>query len=200
MLVALIVGAGAAGYRSMLVTEFAVRDDMQRFAALATGQPWYGGSDISFHIGALGLVDIGVAVAVGVAGLGLVVAFAERIVSRRRAHVALIAAGVPRATVAWAAFWQAVIPAVPGALLAVSVGAGLARAFGATISEGGYALPLCADCAAVVAVPTFVRAVPVPWTHLGLLAGGAVLLVAATVGLSLTLLRTSTDLAELRAS
>jgi ABC transporter/Transcriptional regulator PadR-like family len=71
---------------------------------------------------------------------------------------------------------------------------------GSTGSEGGHTSPLCFDRADVVAIPTFVRAVAVPWTHLGVLAGGAVVLVAVMMALSLSLLRTSTDIAELRVS
>jgi hypothetical protein len=157
-------------------------------------------------------VDVAVAVALGIAGLALVVAFTERIVARRRTYAALVASGVPRGVIARAALWQTLLPAVPAIGLSLGVGMVLARAFGSTQRAGGNLQIACiaadrneclspdSDPSALlpVHVPEFVRSVPLPWAHLALLGGGALLLVVAVVGLSLTMLRTSTDIAELR--
>ena len=77
--------------------------------------------------GSLDLVDAAVAVGVAIAAAGLLVALAEGIVARRRTYAALVATGVPRATLARSILWQVFAPLVPAILLALAVGLSLVR-------------------------------------------------------------------------
>ena len=146
-----------------------------------------------------------------IAILALLVALADRIVSRRRAYAALVATGVPRSVLARVSLIQTLAPAVPSFLFAVLTGLGLHRA---TLGHFTYR-PVIGECLywgtdgscmqnADVLI-TGVRSVaPWPWEdpattlNLGLLIGGSLVLLAAVVGLSLTVLRPSTDIGELR--
>ena len=102
-----------------------------------------------------------------------------------------------------AAFWQVAAPAAPAVALAVAVGAAMVRAdaahdrrFPATVVDA------CSDGATCVGgryqVPEVVAAVPVPWLSLAGLGAAAVALLLGMVAVSLTALRSATDLTELR--
>ena len=130
-----------------------------------------------FYFGSLDLVDAAVAVGVAIAAAGLLVALAEGIVARRRTYAALVAAGVPRATLARSILWQVFAPLVPAVLLALTVGLSLVRGLSGVDDSLSIAIPF-AGLALV-----------------GGLALGAALLV---VGVGLLFLRSSTSLEELR--
>ena len=143
---------------------------------------------------------------------GLIVALVEGIVARRRAYAALVATGVPRATLSRSVAWQALAPAVPAILLALTVGTLLGRGLVAgEVSAGGGSATICEATAAlcedpatsaqynrIVYIPEVQRAVPVPLEHLAWLGAGALAAVLVTVGVGLLFLRASTALDELR--
>ena len=219
LFVAVLLGAGAAGLRSYLSAVDAQRRDytlaLDSVVGATTNQDY---RPAALTAALFSLVDAAVAVAMVIAGVALLVALVERILAHRRASAALVAAGVPRSTLGLAALWQAVVPAVPALILAAAVGIALPRlAFGGGLSiatrevcvgpvpgdfvqDGGQPCFGNPGVTAVhqVMIPGVSHAVAVPWAHLALLATGGMALVVAMVGVSLLLLRTSTDLAELR--
>jgi hypothetical protein len=109
------------------------------------------------------------------AAAGLLFSIAEGLLTRRRALASLVAAGVPRSTLAKAVLWQAFLPGVPAILLAATVGT---------------------TAAMIPETMTF----PVTATLAGLawLTGGAIVGLAAAAGLSLPVLRSSATVSELR--
>ncbi|GAA1824778.1 hypothetical protein GCM10009682_51190 [Luedemannella flava] len=211
LLVGVLFGAGAAGLRAHIMTIMAVEADSNRWSAQAQGEQYLPDGRADFHATAFTLVDGVVAVAVGLSAAAMLVAVAEGIVSRRRAYASLVATGVPRRVLARAALLQALAPAVPAVVLALTVGGALARAFGDEARSGGYDNTICVggDWSACeepgstklveVWVPEFVRATPVPFAHLALLGAGTLAAVALTVAVGLLFLRPATDLTELRA-
>ncbi|WP_030486202.1 ABC transporter permease [Micromonospora chokoriensis] len=205
LLAALIFGAGAAAQRAY----FAAKDQLEREQSRLVGVD--GGGDNPFYLSTMDLVDSAVAVAILIATGGLIVALVEGIVARRRAYAALVATGVPRATLSRSVAWQALTPAVPAILLALGVGTLLGRGLAAEVSAGGGSTStceataaLCADPATqeqytrIVHIPVVQRAVPVPLEHLAWLGAGALAAVLVTVGVGLLFLRASTALDELR--
>ncbi|MGC4745240.1 FtsX-like permease family protein [Micromonospora sp. DT201] len=204
LLAALIFGGGAAAQRA----HFATMDQLDREQSQLVGAD--GGGD-SFYLSTMDLVDAAVAVAILIATGGLIVALVEGIVARRRAYAALVATGVPRATLSRSVAWQALAPAVPAILLALTVGTMLGRGFGAEVSAGGSSMEICEAAAAlcddpatreqytrIEYTPAIERAVAVPLEQLALLGVGALVAVLVTVGVGLLFLRASTALDELR--
>ncbi|MFI6783789.1 FtsX-like permease family protein [Micromonospora sp. NPDC050276] len=204
LLAALIFGGGAAAQRAY----FATKDQLDREQSRLVGAD--GGAN-PFYLSTMDFVDGAVAVAVLIATGGLIVALVEGIVARRRAYAALVATGVPRATLSRSVAWQALAPAVPAILLALTVGTLLGRGLVGEVSTGGWstticeaAVALCDDPATreqytrIVHVPEVRRAVPVPLEHLAWLGVGALAAVLVTVGVGLLFLRVSTALDELR--
>ncbi|MEU7972067.1 FtsX-like permease family protein [Micromonospora sp. NPDC049089] len=204
LLAALIFGAGAAAQRAY----FATKDQIEREQSRLAGAD--GGAN-PFYLSTMDLVDGAIAVAILIATGGLIVALVEGIVARRRAYAALVATGVPRATLGRSVAWQALVPAVPAILLALTVGTLLGRGLVADVSEGGGSTLICDAPAAlcddpatrdqysrIVYYPAVQRAVPVPLEHLAWLGAGALAAVLVTVGVGLLFLRASTALDELR--
>ncbi|MET8041449.1 FtsX-like permease family protein [Micromonospora sp. NPDC005215] len=204
LLAALIFGGGAAAQRAY----FATVDQLDREQNRLVGAD--GGAD-PFYLSTMHLVDATVAVAILIATGGLIVALAEGIVARRRAYAALVATGVPRATLSRSVAWQALAPAVPAILLALTVGALLGRGLFPTAGTGGSSTSvcdasaaLCADPATreqytrIIETPGSEQAVPVPLEQLAWLGAGALAAVLVTVGVGLLFLRASTALDELR--
>ncbi|WP_433355734.1 FtsX-like permease family protein [Micromonospora saelicesensis] len=204
LLAALIFGAGAAALRA----QFAAQDQLDRERNLLVGAD-EGGS--SFYLDTMDLVDTAVAVAILIAAGGLIVALVEGIVARRRAYAALVATGVPRATLSRSVAWQALAPAVPAILLALTVGTLLGRGLfpgavaGVSSMESCTATAaLCADPATrgqytqIVHLPEVQRVPAIPLEHLAGLGAGALVAVLVTVGVGLLFLRSSTALDELR--
>ncbi|MEU4527069.1 FtsX-like permease family protein [Micromonospora ureilytica] len=204
LLAALIFGGGAAAQRAY----FATKDQLEREQSRLSGAD--AGAD-PFYLSTMDLVDGAIAVAILIATGGLIVALVEGIVARRRAYAALVATGVPRATLSRSVAWQALAPAVPAILLALTVGSLLGRGLGAEVSAGGGSTEICEATAAlcddpatreqysrIVHFPVVERAVPVPLEHLAWLGAGALAAVLVTVGVGLLFLRASTALDELR--
>jgi hypothetical protein len=135
----------------------------------------------------------------------MLIALTESIVARRRAYAALTAVGVPRRVLGEAVLWHTLTPLVPALLVALTVGAGLVRLFATEVRLSGSELDVClaepCDAGGLVHVvwPDVVLPVPVPWAELGILGGGVLLAMLAAVGAGLLVLRSSTDLEELRA-
>lgn len=200
LLAALVVGAGVLGYRAYMQTELAARDEAWAARGDIIGDP---GLD-NFYLNSVDLVRIAVAVGALVAAAGIMVALAESIVSRRRTYAGLVAAGVPRRVLGSSIAWQTLTPLVPAVLVALTVGVGLVRTVLTEVTAGGDAS--CsgteAECfegsPSWVQYPEVTKAVPVPLVDLLLLGGGAVAVMLLVVGVGLVLLRSSTDLDELR--
>ncbi len=127
------------------------------------------------------LVDLAVAVAVAIAATGLLVTLVEGIVSRRRTYAALVATGVPRATIGTSIAWQVLAPVVPAVLVALGVGYAIGRLLTGDLSPGA-------------------RRSDVPLEQLALQGAGATAAVLAVVGLGVLFLRSNTALEELRAT
>ncbi|MCX5119394.1 ABC transporter permease [Micromonospora sp. NBC_00362] len=204
LLAALIFGAGAAALRA----QFAAQDQLDREQNLLAGVDE---RPDSFYLDTMDLVDAAVAVAILIAAGGLIVALVEGIVARRRAYAALVATGVPRATLSRSVAWQALAPAVPAILLALAVGTLLGRGLfpGAVRGESSTEIctgtdALCADPATrgqyiqFVRLPEVRRVPAVPLEHLAWLGAGALAAVLLTIGVGLLFLRASTALDELR--
>ncbi|MBM0205797.1 ABC transporter permease [Micromonospora sp. STR1s_5] len=205
LLAALIFGGGAAAQRAYFGTRDQLEREQSRFAGLD------GGAN-PFYLSTMDYVDGAIAVAILIATGGLIVALVEGIVARRRAYAALVATGVPRATLSRSVAWQALAPAVPAILLALTVGTLLGRGLAAAeVSAGGGSTMICEATAAlcedpatsaqynrIVHVPEVQRAVPVPLEHLAWLGAGALAAVLVTIGVGLLFLRASTALDELR--
>jgi ABC-type antimicrobial peptide transport system permease subunit len=164
-----------------------------------------------FYLSTMDLVDAAVAVAVLIAAGGLIVALVEGIVARRRAYAALVATGVPRATLSGSVAWQALTPAVPAILLALTVGVLLGRGLFPSVTTSGSSALVCDATAALcddpatrdqythlVQTAATERAVAVPLEHLAWLGAGALAAVLVTVGVGLLFLRVSTAVDELR--
>ncbi|GIE98157.1 FtsX-like permease family protein [Paractinoplanes rishiriensis] len=202
LLAAVIVGAGVLGYRANLATTFRAYDLFNQAMGERDGSGISAGDEPGFYFGAIRLIMIAIAVSAAVAAAGVLVALAESIVARRRTFAALTATGVPRRTLAAAVLWQTLAPLVPAILLGLAVGNALARLIETRVTVGGYETCIGEDgttaCVSQV-VPRIELAVPIPWAHLSLLGGGVLLTVLVAVGAGLLVLRSSTDLEELRA-
>ncbi|MBG6101713.1 flagellar biosynthesis protein FliQ [Micromonospora vinacea] len=205
LLAALIFGGGAAAQRAYFATKDQLDREQSRLAGAGDG-----GAN-PFYLSTMDLVDGAIAVAILIATGGLIVALVEGIVARRRAYAALVATGVPRATLSRSVAWQALAPAVPAILLALTVGTLLGRGLVGEVSAGGGSTLVCDATAAlcddpatreqysrIVYFPEVQRAVPVPLEHLAWLGAGALAAVLVTVGVGLLFLRVSTALDELR--
>lgn len=170
VVLAVLIGAGAQGLRANFL--------------ITTSDG--GGSQNDFFVTAFNLVDIVVAIAIGVALAGLLVVAAEGVVSQRRTFAALVATGVPRRTLATATLLEVAAPLVPAVLIATLVGELAARGIYGTSAE----LNLNGRTRSV--------AIPIPWVDLTVLAAGTLLVATAITALSLLFLRRATDLTELR--
>jgi hypothetical protein len=162
---------GRAMSAVVLCALFASGAEVLRTVTLAETDP-----DDHFYANAYQLVEIAILVALVVAAAGLVVAAGEAIVERRRSLAALAAAGVSRATLRRAVLAQAMLPVVPGILLAVGCGAASVALFNA---------------------PTDL-AVGLPLMRLAVIAAIAIAVCLAASAATLPLLRTAAAPAELR--
>ncbi|MFC7529380.1 FtsX-like permease family protein [Actinoplanes sp. GCM10030250] len=195
-----IAGTLALAVRSQFRTDFAAHT---RYNELTGSQGYGTAEDPDFYLGAVNLIMVAVAVAVVIAAAGLLVALAESIVARRRTHAALTAAGVPRRTLSAAVLGQTFAPLVPALLLAIGSGVALSRSLITDVEVGGGSIgESCAGepatCANVVVDPLVVMPVPVPVRELLLLGSGAAVIMVGVAGIGLLVLRSSTDLEELR--
>ncbi|WP_229071692.1 FtsX-like permease family protein [Actinoplanes sp. DH11] len=207
LLGAIVFGAGTLGFRAHLATDF---EASRRYEDLVAGTDFAGigygtASDQEFYFGAIRLVMIAVSIAVAVAAAGVLVAFVEGIVARRRAYAALTATGVPRRTLSAVLLWHTFVPLVPAVLLALGTGAALFRLTGTEVRLGGPyeqcvgPAPDPAACVTeTIVAPLLVMSIPIPFAQLALLGGGALLAMLLVVGVGAAVLRSSTDLEELR--
>jgi len=200
LLATVVVGAGVLAYKAQLLTEFLAS---ARFLQ-ENGEQGEAGAGATFYTSAIDLISAVVDLGVLIAGMGILVALAEGIVSRRRAYAALVATGVPRRTLAEALAWQTITPLVPATLIALTVGVGLIRSIETSVSGDrrgscGGTPAQCADPNSPLWHYTEVRlAVPVPVSDLALLGGGTLAIMFLVVGAGWLFLRMSTDLEELR--
>ncbi|MEV1143404.1 FtsX-like permease family protein [Micromonospora sp. NPDC049799] len=203
LLAAVLLGAGAAGLRAY----FEAAGDLER-----RGGGGLAGTD-DFYLSTMDLVDLAVAVAMVVAAGGLVVALVEGVTARRRAYAALVATGVPAATIGRSIAWQALAPAVPAVALALTVGLLLARGLFGTPTSGGGTVEFCdaaeqlcndpatrAQYTRVEVEPLVSRTPDVPLEHVAWLGAGALAAVLVTVAVGLLFLRPGTAVEELRAT
>lgn len=172
VLLTVLLAAGAEGVRANFL------------AATDPADPFFRDA---FHV-----VDIGVTVAVVLGVLGLLVGAAEGIVTRRRSLASLAAAGAPRGVLGRAVLLQALLPLVPGVVVAAAAGVLGARGVLGTTVETTYG-PAGADGTTIQRVV----GVPVPWQHLVVLVGGTVALTVVVTALALVFLRRSVDPREL---
>lgn len=193
LLTAVIVGAGVYGYRSYLATQFSASAKANELA----GNGLDSGYDTGFYLGTIGLINVAVEIGATIAAVGILMALAEGIVSRRRTYAALVAAGVPRRTLSAAIAWQTLTPLVPAVLVALVVGFSLVRTQGSSVTASG--MGCAADAPSCVASTGVTLPVPVPVKDLALLGGGTLVMMILVVGVGLLFLRMSTDMAELRA-
>ncbi|MEU4559147.1 ABC transporter permease [Actinoplanes sp. NPDC023936] len=205
LLAAVVFGAGTIGFREYLITEFRATEEYNRMIdPTATGGVGFG-SDQEFYLGAIRLVMVAVSVALAVAAAGVLVALVEGIVARRRAYAALTATGVPRRALASVLLWHTFVPLVPALVLALAAGTALIRMTGAEVSYGG-STEQCIDPAAdwatcakeTIVGPSLVVPVPIAFAELALLGAGALAVMLLVVGVGAAVLRSSTDLEELR--
>jgi FtsX-like permease family len=193
LLTTVIIGAGVYGYRSLLTTQFEASAKASELAGNGDGS----GYDTGFYLGTIGLINLTVEIGAVVAAIGILVALAEGIVSRRRTYAALVATGVPRRTLGAAIAWQTLTPLVPAVLVALIIGFSLVRTPASSVTEGDQSC--VGDAVSCVPTADVTLRVPVPVGDLALLGGGTLVVMMLVVGVGLLFLRMSTDVAELRA-
>jgi hypothetical protein len=192
LLTTVIIGAGVYGYRSLLTTQFEASAKVNEQIGNGDGS----GYDTGFYLGTISLINLTVEIGAMVAAIGILIALAEGIVSRRRTYAALVATGVPRRTLGAAIAWQTLAPLVPAVLVALTVGFSLVRTLASTVTEGGQSCT--GDGPSCVTVADVTLPVPVPVGELALLGGSAMAMMILVVGAGLLFLRMSTDVTELR--
>ncbi|GIJ34091.1 FtsX-like permease family protein [Micromonospora sediminimaris] len=176
LLAALIIAGGAAAFRASFQLRAELEQEQNRLAGF--------GDDAfhdSFYLNTMDLVDLAVAAAVAIAAAGLLVTLVEGIVSRRRTYAALVATGVPRATIGTSIAWQVLAPVVPAVLIALGVGYAIGRLLTGDLSPGA-------------------RRPDVPLEQLAVQGAGAIVAVLVVVGLGVLFLRSTTAVEELRAT
>jgi hypothetical protein len=166
------LGQGRAISAVVLAVYFAAGAAVLRADAITTER----NDGSGFYSNAYDLVGVALGVALLVGAAGLLVAAVESVTERRRSLAAMVATGVPLATLRRAVLLQSLIPAVPAVVLATVAGALSAQAF---TSNGDSHLLLPALSLTAVAVVALVA-------------------VAAVTALTLPLLRRSVQPSELR--
>jgi hypothetical protein len=209
LLAGVIAGAIAVGYRQFMITQFQGYDRINALAAAGDGSGQGAAEAPDFYLGAMRLVLVAVLIGMTVAAAGVLVALAESIVARRRAYAALTAVGVPRRVLSESVAWHTFAPLLPAVLIALASGITLARLIGTEVRvEDGESVCRATEAQCAADPMTFteyvvrhevVLQVPVPWAGLLLLAAAALVAMLVAVGAGLVVLRSSTDLEELRA-
>ncbi|OHV38488.1 MULTISPECIES: FtsX-like permease family protein [Pseudofrankia] len=195
MLTCVLFGGGAAGMRAYFATGADAQRAYDQWWSVQQGYAYSPGGD-DFSTRAMDLVYAAVLVGLTIATLGLLVALAEGIVTRRRTYAALVASGVPRGVLARSVFWQALTPAVPAVLVALAVGVTMTRSLPIEVGTQG---PVETSTGGLTTMaPDLTPSVPIPFADLGLFAGGAILAIVAMTGLALLFLRPSVSADELR--
>ncbi|WP_341718510.1 FtsX-like permease family protein [Micromonospora sp. FIMYZ51] len=209
LLAALVFGAGAAAFRA----RFQLDDDLDRAQNRQSGFGDFGDARNEFYLRTVDLIDLAVAVSVAIAAVGLLVMLIEGITARRRTYAALVAGGVPRATIGVSILWQVLTPMVPAVLLAIGAGYAVGRVLNPGIVVGGQwrsvcraTTERCADPATrdrhteLVLTGGVTHSPGVPLDQLAMLGAGAVAATLLTVGLGVLFLRANTTVEELRTS
>jgi ABC-type antimicrobial peptide transport system permease subunit len=191
ILVATVFGGGTAAYYAMTVTqhELNVAETIRLNPGIDPSQ-LTGDSD-SFYTDTLKLIAIAITIALLIAALGQLVSIVEAIVSRRRTYAALVATGVPRATLGRTAVWQALAAAGPAVVFGTVVGVGMLRLL------GGAEITTYAQSSTDTQLK-IVTAVPWPWAQMGLTIGVALAAVLLTTGIGMLFIKSSTSVEELR--
>ena len=207
LLTAVIAGAIAISFRQYMITEFESYDRINALAPDPEGGGISAAEPPSFYLGGIRLVLVAVVIGMVVAACGVLVALAESIVARRRAYAALTAVGVPRRTLSKSVAWHTLAPLMPALAVALVVGTGITRLMGTEVREvdGDSVCPVAqAQCEANPALFDFVvrhevvLPVPIAWAGLLLLGGVALAAMVVAVLAGLVVLRSSTDLEEMR--
>jgi hypothetical protein len=211
LLTCVLFAAGAAGFRSAILTDIAVNEEANRLQAQAEGRPFEAWPRDAFYTQTMDLINLAIGIAMLIAAAGLLVAIVESIVTSRRAYASLVATGVSRTVLGRSVLWQSLAPALPAIFLALAVGVALPRGVWSESRNGGYEIQvctaaeeICADPTArlphltTVQIPAVVRQVPIPYDHLAIAGAAATVAILATVAVALLFLRRSTDIEELR--
>ncbi len=148
----------------------------------------------TFYADTFDLLSIVLGAAIVLSAANLVITTSEAIVERRRTLAALVAGGTPRAVLARAAIMESLVPLVPSVALASAAGLLAARSFFGTTVErlASFDVDGGNEFATVD--------VPVPWTQLVVLGGGAIAISVLATTISLVFLRASTRPSEIRAA
>lgn len=147
----------------------------------------------TFYADAFNLVNMVLVIGIVLSTASLLVVTVESMMARRRTLAALAAAGTPRSVLARAVLIETLLPVAATVLMASISGILAVRGLLGTTAEA-MVTPDDGDSYTVEV------AVPIPWAELGLLSVGTIVLCAVITGLSLLTLRSSTNLAELRAA
>jgi hypothetical protein len=166
------IGQGRAISAVVLAVYFAAGAAVLRADAIATQNQDGSG----FYSNAFDLVGVALGVALLVGAAGLLVAAVESVTERRRSLAAMVATGVPLATLRRAVMLQSLIPAIPAVVLATVAGALSGQVF---TSDGDRHL--------VLPVVSLLGVIVI-----------ALLAIAAVTALTLPLLRRSVQPSELR--
>ncbi len=148
----------------------------------------------TFYRDSFDLINVVLVIAIVVAAASLVVTSSEAIVERRRTLATLAASGTPRPVIARAAIFESLIPLVPAVLLAAISGTLFARSMFGTTVERLESFEVDAGSNSIT------LGVPIPWTDLLVLGGGAILASVLATVISLAFLSASTRPTELRAA
>jgi hypothetical protein len=208
LLAAVVAAACLLAVRSDLYAHFAAVAEARRLSGPDHGASL--GADPEWYEGVLRTVAGATAFAVVVATVGVLVAVAEGIASRRHTYAAMVAAGVPRRTLVEALAWRTLAPMLPASVLACTLGVSLTRiVLGSTAAAGGGTSGVCTGTAEQcadhqsaywtwVTDPLVTRDVPVPLDELAGLTVAVAVVLSAVVGVGALVLRSSTDVEELR--
>lgn len=205
-----VLGAGFLAFRERTLVEAR----LGRQIAAITGENAYSSVDRSYYFGdpeyvqrSLTLANWAVVVGICVAVAGVLVALAEGITARRRTYVSLVAAGVPRQTLIRSIAWHLLAPLTTSLILALALGTAIMRLITGTKVEV-YGLPEgCPMNTSCMTRPIdeitgqkFDGTVDVPVAELLTLGAGTLAAMLLVVGVAALLLRTTTDVEELRAA
>lgn len=214
LLLTVFVGGAVIGVRDATLGFERAQQLVQQQSDRLTGQAAMTVPVDPFYARSFDLAELAVIVAVVIAALALLVAAAEQVVERRRTLAALVANGTPRGVLARSALLQCALPLVPGVVVAAVAGwVGAHGVYGWTAEAGGMSTcspppslseqageAYCNVPAHLVTSPPVHLILGVPWGQLLGLVGVAIVATLLLTALSLTLLRRSTDIAELRAA
>ena len=190
ILVATVFGGGAAAFYAYTETQNQV--SLQQTILQNPGEdPRSLVTDDSFFVDTLKLIALAITIALVIAALGQLVSIVEAMVARRRAYASLVATGVPRATLARTAVWQALAGAAPPVVFGTVVGVGAIRLFSGTKISQSFSIGDAPPVSTTLHVPW-------PWAQMGLTVGVALAAVLLTTAIGMLFIKSSTSVEELR--